>query len=290
MNEQNEMQGYKTVITSEARWFDLKLDELWEYRDLVLLFVKRNFTSRYKQTILGPAWAVINPLLTTVVFTLIFGNIAGLADCGQVPRFLFYLCGNTAWQFFSGSLVGTSETFIANRHIMGKVYFPRMVVPVATVMTQLIGYGIQLVMLLGFYIGFSFMPGYSFGPSPVLWLAPLCVLEMCLLGMGCGIIVSALTTRYRDLQMLVSFGVSLWMYGTPVAYSLSVFKNSPVYQILLLNPMTAVIETLRCGMLGLQAGSWMPVYYALSWVVTMLLVVVGMMLFNRVEKNFMDTV
>ena len=281
---------YDTVITPKDRLLDLKLREVWEYRDLVFLFVKRDFTSRYKQTILGPAWAVIQPLLTTVIFTLVFGNIAGLVNCPGVPPFLFYLCGTVSWQFFAGCLTNTSQTFLANRHILGKVYFPRMVVPVATVLTQLISYGIQMVMFFCFYIGFLVKGGYSYGLSEGLWLWPLGVLQMGLLGLGCGIIVSALTTRYRDLQMLVSFGVSLWMYGTPVAYSLDIFAGSSLEKIILLNPMTSVIETTRYALLGSEAGSVSWGYYLISWIMTGAILFAGLLLFHKVEKNFMDTV
>ena len=282
---------YYKKITSENRLFDFNLKEVWQYRDLIFLFVKRNFIAKYKQTILGPAWAVIQPLLTTVVFTFVFGNVAGLAECGSVPAFLFYMCGNIAWQFFSGCLIQTSETFIGNSWLLGKVYFPRLVMPISSTLSQFISFFIQVVMFFSFLVIYLFIPGYDIGINWLAFLLPILVLQMAMLGLGCGVIVSALTVKYRDLQMLVSFGVSLWMYGTPVAYSLSIFADKPViYSILKLNPMTSVIETLRYGLLGPETGmiDWRG--FAASWIITFILMFVGILLFNKVEKTFMDTV
>ena len=228
--------------------------------------------------------------MTTVIFTLVFGSLAGLSTGTGVPPFLFYLCGTLTWQYFAGCLTQTSATFLANSHIMGKVYFPRMVVPVATVLTQLISYGISMAMLWAALAGCALL-GIVPWPAPgTLWLWPVGVLQMACLGMGCGIIVSALTTKYRDLQMLVSFGVQLWMYATPVAYSLEVFEGSPLRPLLLANPMTIVVEGTRFALLGRGAGSFDPGLYAASWAVTLVILVVGLALFTRVEKNFMDTI
>ena len=281
---------YYREITAEAKVFRFNFKEVWQYRDLILLFVKRNFVSQYKQTILGPAWAVIQPLLTTVVFTFIFGNVAGLADCGAVPTFLFYMCGNIAWHYFSSCLTGTANTFIANSGTMGKVYFPRLCMPISTVLSNLISFGIQSAMFVIFLVIYLFIPGYEIRINPYAFFAPLHILQLAMLGLGCGIIISACTTKYRDLRFLVGFGVSLWMYGTPVAYSMSLFRGSILYRIVRFNPVTPVIEMLRYGFLGPEAGSLDWVSYGASWGFTAALLTCGVLLFNKVERTFMDTI
>ena len=281
---------YYREITAEAKVFCFNFKEVWQYRDLILLFVKRNFVSQYKQTILGPAWAVIQPLLTTVVFTFIFGNVAGLADCGAVPTFLFYMCGNIAWHYFSSCLTGTANTFIANSGTMGKVYFPRLCMPISTVLSNLISFGIQSAMFVIFLVIYLFIPGYEIRINPYAFFAPLHILQLAMLGLGCGIIISACTTKYRDLRFLVGFGVSLWMYGTPVAYSMSLFRGSILYRIVRFNPVTPVIEMLRYGFLGPEAGSLDWVSYGASWGFTAALLTCGVLLFNKVERTFMDTI
>lgn len=282
---------YYKLISSDSKNNFLNLGEVWQYKDMILLLVKRNFVSRYKQTILGPAWAVIQPLLTTLVFTFIFGNVAGLANCGAVPAFLFYMCGNIAWHFFSGCLSGTANTFVANRGIMGKVYFPRISMPIATVLSNLISLGIQSAMFLVFLVIYHFVPGYSVGTNWYVLMSPLLILEAAVLGLGCGIIISALTTKYRDLQFLVSFGISLWMYGTPVAYSMDLFEGSAMlYFITRANPVSPIIEMLRYGFLGGEAGSVDWLSYGWSWIFTLGILVWGISLFNKVERTFMDTV
>ena len=281
---------YYKEITSEAKALDFNFKEIWHYRDLIFLFVKRNFVSQYKQTILGPAWAVIQPLLTTIVFTFIFGNVAGLADCGTVPTFLFYMCGNVAWHYFSSCFTGTANTFIANSGTMGKVYFPRLCMPIATVLGDLIGFAIQSAMFLVFLSIYLFVPGYAIRTNLYALLAPVHILELSMLGLGCGVIISACTTKYRDLRFLVGFGVSLWMYGTPVAYSQSIFKGSLLYHVVRFNPVTPIIEMMRFGFLGPEAGSVDWVSYGSSWVITLILLTCGVLLFNKVERTFMDTV
>lgn len=279
------MQPFETVITPKKAWFDLNLKELWRYRDLILLFVRRTFVSQYKQTILGPAWAVIQPLLTTVIFTIIFGNIAGLAP-GGVPTFLFYLSGSVAWGYFSGCLTATSNTFTANAAIMGKVYFPRLVMPVTTVISQLISFAIQFAFFLLFFAYYC-ITGAGVHPNGFVLLTPLLVLQMACLGLGFGVIVSALTTKYRDLAMLVSFGVQIWMYLTPVTYDICFIPERflPPY---MLNPVTPVITTFRYAFLG--TGTFQLTYYLIGWAVTLAVLLLGVVLFNRVEKTFMDTV
>lgn len=279
------MQPFETVITPKKAWFDLNLKELWRYRDLILMFVRRTFVSQYKQTILGPAWAVIQPLLTTVIFTIIFGNIAGLAP-GGVPTFLFYLSGSVAWGYFSGCLTATSNTFTANAAIMGKVYFPRLVMPVTTVISQLISFAIQFAFFLLFFAYYC-ITGAGVHPNGFVLLTPLLVLQMACLGLGFGVIVSALTTKYRDLAMLVSFGVQIWMYLTPVTYDICFIPERflPLY---MLNPVTPVITTFRYAFLG--TGTFQLTYYLIGWAVTLAVLLLGVVLFNRVEKTFMDTV
>lgn len=281
---------FQIMIRPTTGWFDLHLKEVFHYKDLILLLVKRNFISQYKQTVLGPAWAIIQPLLTTVVFTFIFGNVAGLARCGEVPPFLFYMSGNIAWGYFAGSLTGTANTFIGNSSIMGKVYFPRLVMPISTVLTQFISFFIQFFLFFIIYIIYLFIPEYHMEISPAILLFPVLILQMAMLGLGFGVIVSALTTKYRDLAMLVTFGMQLWMYLTPVAYSLSLFNGSILQKIILINPMTSVIETFRYVLLGTEAGSLNWLYFGFSWLSTIVVLLIGIILFSKVEKTFMDTI
>ncbi len=281
----NEKQTFQTVIEPKNKLLDLKLKEVWAYRDLVMLFVRRSFVAQYKQTILGPAWAIIQPLFTTVIFTFVFGNLAGLAPSG-VPTFLFYLCGSVAWSYFSGCLTATASTFTANASIMGKVYFPRLVMPVSTVLSQLIAFGIQFVLFI-LSLVFYAVTGQGGHINAFVLMTPLYVLQLALLGLGFGIIVSALTTKYRDLAMAVGFGTQLWMYITPVAYDMSIIPEQ-LLGVYMLNPVTPIICMLRYAYLGVgEPQLW---YYLTSWVVTIAVVLIGIMLFNRVERTFMDTV
>ena len=277
-------QQFSTVIVPKSGWFDFHLKELLRYRDLVFLFVKRNFVSRYKQTVLGPAWALIQPLLTTVVFTVIFGNIAGLAADG-VPSFLFFMSGNIAWGYFSGCLTATANTFTGNAGILGKVYFPRLVMPISTVLTNLISFSIQFAMFLVFVVVYWIRGEVNL--TVYVMMLPLLLLHMAMLSLGVGIIISSLTTKYRDLKMLISFGVSLWMYGTPVAYDINIVPQKYL-NLYMLNPMTPIINTFRKAFLGL--GNFDLQYYLISWTVTIVVLFFGLMLFSRVEKTFMDTV
>lgn len=277
-------QQFSTVIKPKQKLLDLKIRELWRYRDLIMLFVRRTFVAQYKQTILGPAWAVVQPLFTTVIFTFVFGSMAGLAP-GGVPSFLFYMCGNVAWTYFSGALTATASTFTANSSIMGKVYFPRLVMPVSTVLSNLISFAIQFVFFLGFFVYYLIIGAVV--PNWYAMLTPLLVIQMAALGLGFGIIISALTTKYRDLAMLVSFGVQIWMYLTPVAYDIAIIPEKYM-GLYILNPMTPVINAFRYGWLG--TGSFDLGYYLLSWGVTAAVLLLGIVLFNRVEKTFMDTV
>lgn len=278
-------QQFETVITPKRAWFDLNLKELLRYRDLIVLFVRRTFVSQYKQTILGPAWAVIQPLLTTVVLTVVFGNIAGLAPAG-VPSFAFYLCGSIAWGYFSACLTATSTTFTANAAILGKVYFPRLVMPISTVLSQLISFAVQFCFFLLFLV-YYIVTGANVNPNVWMLLTPVLLLHLALLSLGVGIIISALTTKYRDLAMVVSFGVQLWMYATPVAYDLTLIPER-FLGLYMLNPVTPVITMFRYAFLGV--GEPYLAAYGISWIVTLAVLLLGVMLFNRVEKTFMDTV
>lgn len=277
-------QKFSTVIVPKNGWFDVHLKDVMRYRDLIFLFVKRNFISQYKQTILGPAWALIQPLLTTVVFTIIFGNLAGLAAAG-VPSFLFFMSGNIAWQYFSSCLTSTANTFTGNAGVFGKVYFPRLVSPISTVLTNLISFGIQFFMFIIFFVVYWVRGVIQ--PTWYALLLPLLLLHMAMLSLGVGIIISSLTTKYRDLKMLVSFGVSLWMYGTPVAYDIAIIPEKYL-SLYLLNPMTPIINTFRTAFFGL--GSFDLPHYLVSWAITLVVLFLGFILFNRVEKTFMDTV
>lgn len=281
---------YITVIRPQTGWFDLHIGELAHYKDLIFLLVKRNFVSLYKQTVLGPAWAVIQPLLTTVVFSLIFGNIAGLSAEG-IPPFIFYLPANVIWHYFSSCLTTTSDTFIANSGILGKVYFPRLVMPISTVFSKLIDFTIQFSFMIIFVIYFT-VTNSGIHPNWFVLMTPVLLLQLAMLSLGCGVIISSATTKYRDLRMLVSFGVQLWMYGTPVAYdmfSMNVFApGGRFYWLIMSNPVTPIVNIIRYGYLGIGQIDWF--YYGISWIVTIIILFIGVVLFSRVEKTFMDTV
>ena len=279
-----EEEKFSTVIVPKSGWFDIDVSEIWRYRDLIFLFVKRNFVILFKQTILGPAWAVIQPLLTTIVFTVVFGKLAGLSAKG-VPSFLFYLSGTVAWQYFSSALTQTSDTFVENAAILGKVYFPRIVMPISTVITNLINFFIQFGIFSVLIVVYALMG--KIHPNIYVLMLPILILHMAMLGLGTGIIISAATTKYRDLRLLVSFGVQLWMYATPVAYDINIIPDR-LRDIYMLNPMTPVINAFRTAFLGI--GSFDLKSYLISWIVTAVILFIGIILFSRVEKTFVDTV
>ena len=286
----NSNNKFQTVIEPKNGWFDLHLKELLQYKDLIFLFVKRNFVSMYKQTVLGPLWAIIQPLLTTVVFTLVFGNIAGLAADG-VPSFIFYLSGTILWTYFNQCLTQTANTFVANRNTLGKVYFPRLVMPISTVLSNLISLAIQFIFMVGFLI-FYVVTDQGCHPNLYILMTPLIVLQLALLSLGCGVIISALTTKYRDLAMLVGFGTQLWMYASPIAYdmgSMAVFAPGGKYHTLfMINPITPIVNLFRYAYLGLGEMEW--IFYGISWIITLVVLFIGIILFSKVEKTFMDTV
>lgn len=280
------MANLHTHISSKHRLLELNLKEVWRYRDLIVLFTKRTFALTYKQTILGPLWIFLNPLLSSIVYAFVFGGIAGIGTDG-VPHILFYLCSNAIWIFFSNCVTRNAGTFTANAHVFGKVYFPRLTIPVSNVLAAVIQFGVQMVLVLAFLAYYVVMGQVH--PNWEAWLLiPVVLVHLGLLGLGCGIIISSLTTKYRDLAILVTFGVQLWMYATPIVYPLSHLDNGVMKTVLLFNPVTAPVELLRYAVLG--QGAVMPGYLALSALVTVIVAIVGVMIFNKVEKTFMDTV
>ena len=276
---------YHTHISAKHRWMDLNLKEVWQYRDLIYLFTKRNFVVSYKQTILGPAWIFLTPLFTSIVQAFVFGGIAGIGTDG-IPTFLFYLCSNAVWAYFANCLTSNANTFTANAYVFGKVYFPRLVMPCANIIYNTIGFLINFVMFFILVLIYMFT-GSNVHPNLCALLMPLILLSSALLGTGCGLIVSSVTTKYRDLGVLVSFGVTLWMYITPVVYPVSQVSDS-FRPLALLNPVAPLIETFRYGFLGSGTFPWQ--YLILSFAVTAVVLLFGIIVFNRVEKNFIDTV
>lgn len=274
------------IIRSKSGWFDLQLSQVWEYRDLIILFVKRDFTSVYRQTILGPIWFFIQPILTTFIFTVVFQNIARIGT-DSTPPVLFYLSGITLWTYFADCLNKTSSTFVSNAGIFGKVYFPRLVVPLSMLISNLFKLGIQLLLFLSVW-GYYVFVRDAISPNYLLFpIIPLLILLMAGFGFGFGILISALTTKYRDLVFLVGFGVQLLMYATPVVYPLSVVPER--YKgVLLLNPLTSVVEAFRGVFLGTGLIHWSYIFY--GFCVMTLLLLVSVIVFNKVDKSFMDTV
>lgn len=284
--ENTTQQAYHFHITAKHSWYDLKLKEVWKYRDLITLFTKRNFTLTYKQTVLGPAWIFITPLLTSLMHAFVFGNIAGIGTEG-VPHILFYMCSNAIWTYFAGCVTKNASTFTTNAGVFGKVYFPRLTIPISNVLSAIIQFGVQMIMVL-VLLAYYLIRG-EVTPHWEAWLLiPLILLHLGLLGLGFGIIISSMTTKYRDLTILVGFGMQLWMYGTPVVYPLSMLPEGDLRNILLLNPVTAPVELFRYAVLG--QGQLLSGHLALSGLITVVVVILGILVFNRVEKTFMDTV
>lgn len=287
MNNKHAVDGenWTTVLEAKRSWFDVNIRELWRYRDLILLFVRRDFVAIYKQTILGPLWFLLQPLFTTVVFTVIFGKVAKIPTDG-LPPILFYMTGIVAWNYFSGCLTSTSDTFVKNAGIFGKVYFPRLVVPVSVVISNILTFFIQFGLLFVF-LSYFYLKGAAIQPSLWILLVPFMILHMAALGLGIGICISSLTTKYRDLNYAVGFGVQLWMYATPIVYPLSQVPQKWQW-LVALNPMTAIVETFRYAFLG--AGTVDLRVLSVSLGVTLLILITGIILFSRIEKTFMDTV
>ena len=285
-------QHFKTDITSHHHLFDLHIRETLQYRDLIFLFVKRDWTAMYKQTILGPLWAIIQPLLTTVVFTIVFGKLAKLTTADttgdyNVPEFLFYMMGNICWSYFSSTLNQTSNTFLNNRGIMGKVYYPRLVSPIATAFSRLISFGIQFALFIVIWLYFLVRGRTDIRITPMLLLVPLFLIQMMILAVGFGIIISSITTKYRDLSMLVGFGLELWRYGCPIAYGLKLVPDKYL-GMYLLNPVTPILTSFRWAMFGF--GYFNLGYYLISWGISLAVFFIGLILFSRIERTFMDTI
>ena len=276
---------WTTIIKPKTGWFDINLKELFQYKDLITMFVKRDFKTLYKQTILGPLWIIINPLLTTVMYTIVFGNIANISTDGM-PQIVFYMLGTTVWTYFSTSLTKTATTFTGNAAIFGKVYFPRLVTPIATVVSGVINFAVQFVMFLCFAIYYCIV-GAPINPNIYILLTPLLLVELAALALGFGIIISSLTTKYRDLAVLVTFGVQLWMYATPVVYPASQLGGK-LKTLMMLNPVSPIVEAFRYAFLGSGEMPW--TYLGISVVSTFIVMFIGVILFSRVEKTFMDTV
>lgn len=274
------------IIRPHEKLWKLNLKEVWVYRDLVELFVKRNIVVQYKQTILGPLWYLIQPILTVIMNMVVFGGIAHMSTDG-VPQALFYMAGNVCWFYFSDCLNQTSSTFVTNQAMFGKVYFPRMVVPISTVISNLLRFAIQVLLFVAFYIYF-WVSGSDVAPNWAMLLMPLLIVMLAGLGLGFGILVSSLTTKYRDLTILFTFIVQLWMYATPIVYPISMVTNETLHAIIMLNPMTAVVEAFKYATLGQGYFSWGALGYSFAFMSVLLLW--GTIVFNKVQRSFMDTV
>jgi len=280
-----ETMTWKTVLGPRRGWFEINLKEIWQYRDLIVMFVRRDFVAKYKQTILGPLWFILQPLMTTLIFTVVFGKIAGISTDGT-PQVLFYLSGIVAWTFFASSLTETSGTFINNASIFGKVYFPRLVMPISVTLSGFFTFLIQFALLIAFMAYFA-MKGTTINLTAQLLYLPFIVLMLACQGLGFGIIISSLTTKYRDLAHLVKFGVQLWMFATPIIYPLSAIPGK--YQFLVMaNPVSPLIESFRTALLGTAPARPDLFLYSLAWTIGVL--ALGILIFNKVEKNFMDTI
>jgi lipopolysaccharide transport system permease protein len=276
---------YTTIIKPKNRLFEIDFRELWQYRDLFAMFVKRDIITQYKQTVLGPAWFFIQPALTTVMFRIVFAGIAGISTDG-LPEPLFYLAGIVTWQYFADCLNKTSTTFTTHQGIFGKVYFPRLIVPLATVASNLVRMGIQFLLFVAVYL-YYFIAGVAIAPTLYLLLLPVLVVMLAGLALGFGIIISSMTTKYRDLTILFSFIVQLWMYATPVIYPLSTMSEKR-QALMALNPVTSIVETFRVATMGIGTFDWNHLIY--SFVFMVVLLAVGIVVFNKVQRSFMDTV
>ena len=274
------------IIRPQEKLWKVNLGEIWAYRDLIELFVKRNIVVQYKQTILGPLWYLIQPILTVIMNMVVFGGIANMSTDG-VPQALFYMAGNVCWFYFSDCLNQTSSTFVANQAMFGKVYFPRMVVPISTVISNLLRFGIQAGLFVAFWLYF-FATGSNISLNWAILLVPVLVLMLAGLGLGFGILISSFTTKYRDLTILFTFVVQLWMYATPIVYPISMVTNETLRTIIMLNPMTSIIEAFKYATLGQGYFSWGALGYSFAFM--SILLVWGIVIFNKVQRSFMDTV
>ena len=278
---------WTTEIKPKDKLLSVDFKEIWRYRDLMMLFVKRNIITQYKQTILGPLWFIIQPLMTTVMYMVVFGGIAKISTDG-LPQPLFYLAGISFWQYFADCLNKTSNTFVSNAGIFGKVYFPRLVTPLSDVISNLVRFGIQFGLFLLVYAYYAIFTGVEIQTNWYALLIPLLVLMLAGLALGFGILFSSMTTKYRDLQLLLGFFVSLWMYATPVIYPLSTITNDTLRLVMQLNPLTGIVEFFKYGMLGVGCHEWWMLAYSFGFMVVLL--AIGIVVFNKVQKSFMDTV
>lgn len=280
------MENQKEIIIRPPHgWFDFDIKELWEYRDLVKEFVVRNFKLIYKQTVLGPAWLVLNPIITSVIFTFVFGQFAGISTDG-VPQFLFYMAGNTLWSLFSTSITNNSNLFFANKQVFGKIYFPRLATPLSQSISCLINFFIQFAALMVFFVFYMFT-GSPLKFSLRMLIIPVILVQTTLLALGVSLIFSALTAKYRDFTFIVTLGMQLWMYVSPVVYPMSL-TGGWMYKILLINPMTPILNNFKWAFLG--SGSFMLWSWLLSFVLTAVCLFAGIAVFGKVEKTFVDTV
>lgn len=280
-------QPWTTVIKPKDKLLSVDFKEIWQYRDLMMLFVKRNIITQYKQTILGPLWYLIQPLMTTIMYMVVFGGIAKISTDG-LPQPLFYLAGISFWQYFSDCLTKTSNTFVNNAGIFGKVYFPRLITPLSDVISNLVRFGIQFGLFLCVYAYYMIFTDAPIHTNWYALLIPILVMMLAGLSLGFGILFSSMTTKYRDLQLLLSFFVSLWMYATPVIYPLSTITNPKLLLVMQLNPLTGIVEFFKYGMLGVGCHEWWMLGYSFGFMVVLL--IIGVVVFNKVQRSFMDTV
>jgi len=283
-NKQKE-EHWDLTIKPQTHWYDLRIKEIFKYKDLLFLFVKRDFISIYKQTILGPLWFFIQPIITAITFTVIFGNLAKISTDG-LPQILFYMCGITLWNYFADTLTKTADTFSSNVNIFGKVYFPRMIVPLSVVVSNLIKLGIQFLLFLCVWIYYLIQTDLIH-PNKMLMLIPYLIILIGFMALSFGIIISSLTTKYRDLKFLVTFGIQLMMYASPIVYPLSIVPEKYKW-IIVANPVTSIIESFKYAFLGVGEFNWF--YLGYSTLFTIVLFMIGLVIFHRVEKSFMDTV
>jgi lipopolysaccharide transport system permease protein len=280
-------QGWTTEIRPKEKLLSVDFKEIWRYRDLMMLFVKRNIITQYKQTVLGPLWYIIQPMMTTVMYMVVFGGIAKISTDG-LPQPLFYLAGISFWQYFADCLNKTSNTFVSNSAIFGKVYFPRLVTPLSDVISNLVRFGIQFALFLIVYAYYALFTDVQIHTNSYALMLPILVAMLAGLALGFGILFSSMTTKYRDLQLLLGFFVSLWMYATPVIYPLSTINNETLRLVMQLNPLTGIVEFFKYGMLGVGNHEWWMLGYSFAFMVVLL--AVGIVVFNKVQKSFMDTV
>ncbi len=286
MSQSTENENWTTIIKPKNKLFEVDFKEIWRYRDLLTMFVKRDIITQYKQTILGPAWYFIQPALTTVMYMVVFGGIAGISTDG-LPQPLFYLAGIVLWQYFSDCINKTSATFTTNQHIFGKVYFPRLISPLSNVVSNLLRMGIQFLLFVFVYVYYIII-GVGVAPNIYALLLPVLIMMLAGLSLGFGIIISSMTTKYRDLTILFTFVVQLWMYATPVIFPMSTITNETLRLAMSLNPLTSIFEAFKYGMLGVGEFSWWQLGYSLGFMVVLL--AIGVVVFNKVQRSFMDTV